>query len=141
LEWALNLAQIAPHAPILDRAALAALPSDAMPRVVFTFNPSVRLLASAYPVDRIWRANQEPVQAGVVELGGASRLQVYRAAAGPTFMVLEPAEFLFRQALHRGLPLGEAADAAAAADPMFDLALELRRMIQDDVISGFTLAS
>ncbi|HEX2113456.1 MAG TPA: DNA-binding domain-containing protein [Alphaproteobacteria bacterium] len=140
LEWALNLAQIAPHVPRLDHPALAALPSVAMPRVVFTFNPSVRLLASAYPVDRIWRANQEPVQAGVVELGGASRLQIHRAASGPTFKSLGPAEFLFSQALHLGLPLGEAAEGALAADPMFDLAFELRRMIQDDVISGFTLA-
>lgn len=139
LEWALNLAQIAPHAPRLDRAALAALPTHALPGVVFTVNSSVRLLASAYAIDRIWLANQEPVQPGVVEIAGASRLQVYRAVDGPAFAALEPAQFAFRQALQRGLTLGEAAEVAASADPMFDLALELRRMIQEDVISGFTL--
>ena len=52
---------------------------------------------------------------------------------------MEPAEFLFRQALLRGLPLSDAADAAMAADPMFDLALELRRMIQEGVIASFAL--
>jgi len=140
LEWALNLAQIAPHAPTLDRAALAALPAEALPRVVFTFSPSVRLLASSYAVDRIWFANQEPVQAGVVELGGGARLQVYRAVDGAAFDTLEPAEFLFRQALQRGLTLGEAAEIAAAADPMFDLALDLRRMMQEGILSSFNPA-
>jgi hypothetical protein len=140
LEWALNLAHIAPHAPRLDRASLAALPPETLPRLVCTFAPSLRLLASAYAIDRIWLANQEPVQAGVVELGGGARLQIYRAVDGPVFHALDQAEFLFRQALLRGLPLGEAADAASAADPMFDLALELRRMIQEDVISSFNLA-
>lgn len=140
LEWALNLAQIAPHAPKLDRAALAAQPPEALPRIVLTFVPSMRLLASSYAIDRIWLANQEPVQSGVVELGGGARLQIHRAVDRPVFHALEPAEFLFRQVLRRGLPLGAAADVALAADPMFDLALDLRRMIQDDVLSSFTLA-
>lgn len=139
LEWALNLAQIAPHGERLDRAALAALPPGALPRLVFSFDTSMQLLASAYAIDRIWLANQEPVQPGVVEIAGASRLQVYRAVDGPVFVALDPAQFIFRHALKRGLPLGDAAEAASAADPMFDLALELRRMIQEDVISGFTL--
>ena len=64
LEWALNLAQIAPHASTLDRAALAALAPETLPRVVFAFAPSIRLLASSYAIDRIWFANQEPVQPG-----------------------------------------------------------------------------
>jgi hypothetical protein len=140
LEWALNQAQIAPHAPALDPTALAAVVPDVLPRVVFAFAPSVRLLASSYAVDRIWFANQEPVQPGVVQLGGGARLQVYRAVDGAVFESLEPAEYLFRQALLRGQMLGEAAEIAAAADPMFDLALALRRMIQEHVISSFTLA-
>lgn len=139
LEWALNLARIAPHAPRLDRAALASLPSDAFPRLAFAFDPSLRLVASPYAVDRIWLANQEPVQPGVVEIAGGARLQIHRAAEEAGFAALDPAQFLFRHALQRGRPLGEAAEAATAADPMFDLALELRRMIQDDVISDFTL--
>ena len=140
LEWALNLAQIAPYAPPLDQAALASVPVEALPRIVFVFNGSMRLLASAYAIDRIWRANQEPTQPGVVELAGPCRLQVYRGEAGSVFRALEPAEFLFRQALQRGLPLCDAAESAVAADPMFDLALELRRMIKEDVISGFALS-
>jgi hypothetical protein len=138
LEWALNLAQIAPHAPRLDRAALADVPPDALPGLRFTFDPAVRLLASSFPVDRIWRANQEPV-AGVVELAGAGRIEVRRGAAGPCFETLHPAAFAFRQALHRGLPLGAAADEAASTDPMFDLTLELGRMIRQDAFSSFTI--
>jgi hypothetical protein len=139
LEWALNLARIAPRAPRLDLAALAALPPDALPRIVFSFDPSVGLLASAHAIDRIWFANQEPAESCVIDITGASRLQVYRAVDGPVFASLEPAQFLFRQALQRGLPLGDAAEAACAADPMFDLALELRRMMQEHVISEFAL--
>jgi hypothetical protein len=138
LEWALNLAQIAPHAPRLDRAALADVPANALPGLRFTFDPAVRLLASSYPVDRIWRANQEPL-AGIVELAGACRIEVRRDATGPVLEALEPASFVFRQAMYRGLPLGVAAEAAANTDPMFDLALELGRMIQHDVFSSFTI--
>ena len=138
LEWALNLAQIAPHAPRVDRVALAAVPPDALPGLRFAFHPAMRLLASPYPVDRIWRANQEST-AGAVELSGASRVEVRRDTAGPVFETLEPASFVFRQALHRGLPLGVAAEAAASTDPMFDLARELGRMIRQDAFSSFTI--
>lgn len=139
LEWAFNLAQTAPYGATLDYLALARVAPADLPGLSFSFDPAVRLLASSYPIDRIWLANQDPPQVGEIELTGDSRLQIYRARSEAVFRTLEPASFLFRKALHRRVPLGAAAEAALAADPMFDLMLELSQMIREGVISGFAI--
>jgi hypothetical protein len=139
LEWALNCARIARYGAPLDHLALAKVAPAELPNLTFGFDPAVRLLASSYPIDRIWLANQEPPQAGAVELAGDSRLQIYRARSEAVFRTLEPASFLFRKALQRRVALGDAAETALAADPMFDLMLELSQMIREGVISGFTI--
>ena len=58
LEWALHAAQHAEDAVPLDLRQLAEIPPETVPRLVFTLDPSLTLLASPWPIDRIWDANQ-----------------------------------------------------------------------------------
>ena len=59
LEWAMSAALHAPDVDAMDPACLAHVAAEDMPRLTFAVDPSVSFLASPWPVDRIWRANQD----------------------------------------------------------------------------------
>ena len=69
LEWLAHTLYYQPELPPLDIAALAALPQQTHDRLSFAINPACGLLASLYPIDRIWLSNQpEVVEPEPVEL-------------------------------------------------------------------------
>jgi len=136
LEWALCAARHAVGAGPIRAEALRDVPPARVAGLTFRLDPTLTLLASPWPLDRIWRANQpESDPDAVVDLAdGGVCLEVRRLDGEPGFRALDPATHAFRQALHAGRPLGEAAAAAAGADPAFDLALALHALIGDSVL-------
>lgn len=132
LEWARIEISFAAEAPTLDLAALAARPAEKQGHLMLALRPSIGLVASPYPVDRIWHANrQEPVPP--VDLGsGPVRLLIWRNPAGVSFEPLGIGSFAFFEAGARSATLEKAAEAALAADPEFDLvaALAIHRRCQ-----------
>jgi hypothetical protein len=130
LEWALNVAYHAAPAPILAASEIAAVPPADLPRLRLRFNPSVSLLASPYPVDQIWQANQPGTDAdAIVDLdAGASHLMTFRRYGDAVWERLSPASYAFRVCLASGDPLERAAEAALALDENLDLAGELRAL-------------
>jgi hypothetical protein len=143
LEWALHAAAHAPDTPALDPGPLRRLPPAAAARLVVRFNPSVSLLASRWPVDRIWRANQPDADPGAtVDLGeGGVSLEARRLDDEPVFRALPPGAFALRRALADGRPLADAAGVALATDPTLDLARALEDVFRDGVLAGFAVAS
>lgn len=130
LEWALNVAYHAAPAPILDASVIAAVPPADLPRLRLRFHPSVSLLASPYPVDHIWQANQPGADPNaIVDLdAGASHLMIYRRYGDAVWERLDPAPYAFRAALAGGEPLARAAGAAVAQEEHLDLSAELRTL-------------
>ena len=59
LEWAMSAALHAPDVDAMDPAILANVATEDMPRLTFAVDPSVSYLESPWPVERIWRANQD----------------------------------------------------------------------------------
>jgi hypothetical protein len=104
LEWALHRARHAALAPPLARARLTADSHIA-------FAPGTSLLASPWPVDRIWETNQAGFTGDTeVRLGsGAVQLLVAREPEGARFSRLDAAEHALLEGLSRGLPLERAA--------------------------------
>jgi hypothetical protein len=143
LEWSLHAAAHAADAPALDPESLRALPPADAARLVVRFHPSVSLLTSPWPIDRIWRANRPDGDAdATVDLGwGGVSVEVRRLEDEPVLRALPPGPFALRRALADGRPLAEAADLAVAADPMLDLALALHDLLRDGVLVGFAVAS
>jgi hypothetical protein len=141
LEWALAAAAHATDAVPLSPATLRDLGADGVMRAAFRFHPSVTLLESPWPVDRIWRANQpETDPTATVDLtAGGVCLEILRLDEEAVFHALEPADYALRHALAGGAALETAAPAALARDPAFDLARALRALFETDLLIGFTL--
>ena len=143
LEWALNRALHAEDAVALDPRSLAAVPADEVGRLKLRLRPSVSLLESSWPIDRIWRANQPGAdsEATVSLDAGGVRLEVYRLEDDVVFRPVAPGTYAFRQALACDLDLQSAVEAARSADPSFDLTDALRELLDDGLIVGASATS
>ena len=136
LEWAMNAALHAPDALPLEPEALRALDPAALARLTLRLDPSATLLASRWPVDAIWRANQAGADLTVtvdLDAGGAS-LEVRRVDDGVVLRALPPATFALRAALAAGRTLEDAVEQALDTDPAFDLAGEIRALLDERLL-------
>lgn len=138
LEWAMNRALHAEDAVALDPRWLGAVPPDEVGRLKLRLHPSVALLESSWPIDRIWRANQPGVdpEATVSLDAGGVRLEVYRAENEVVFRAITPGTYAFRQALASDLDLQSAVETARAAAPSFDLTHALSELLDQGLIVG-----
>ncbi len=139
LEWAIDQANIATDTAPLELKALAAVAPEALAELRFRLHPSARLIASAFPVMRIWQVNQpEHVSVERVDLGeGADTLLVTRADQGVVIERIGKGEHAFLAALAANAPLGVAAERAVDAASEFDLAAALRRHVANHVLVAF----
>ena len=128
LEWAVNAALYAADvAPVAPQALDVQMPVG--------LHPSVTLLASPWPIDAIWRANQPGAEDVEVDLGaGGVQLQIWRDGGDVVFRALSRLAFAFRAALASTGMLEAAADAALATDAGADLSAEVRALLDEQVL-------
>jgi hypothetical protein len=139
LEWAIDEAQRAADCasePETVLAALAAVPPERLTEAELRLDPSCRLVASEYPILRLWQVNQSDHRGDdTVDLdAGGDALLVRREEAGVSLRQLPPGELAFLSALAAPSPLGAALAAAQLADPAFDLGAALRAGIAGGTI-------
>lgn len=137
LEWCWHRAFHAPDEDGLDIAALGRVAESDTPRLAFRLPGSAHLLASDYPVQRIWQVNQEDWSGDdAVDLdAGGARLIVWRR--GHEMRIDEPdaAEWSLLAELAADRTLGEIAAAATVTD----LDAVLPRCVHNGWIAGFDL--
>lgn len=140
LEWAYHESFHAPDAVPAVPADLATLAASHYREVRLRLHPAVRLLASNWPVLRIFGVNQ-PDHAGdsTVDLDreGSCRVLVARPGMDVAFHPLTPGEFVFLSALGRDAGLTGAFEEAIASDSGFDLTEALMRGFGRGVFSDF----
>ena len=137
LEWAWHRAfHAADQAPLaLER--LAAVPPEQYGKLRFRLHPSVQLIASDYPILRIWQVNQ-PEYAGNVAVNladGGVRLLVARRELEVVIESLSVGDDALLRAFVAGRRFEEASAMALAAQPDYDLAAALRRYVASAVIT------
>lgn len=141
VEWAINQALHAENLAAITRRDLSAVSAADAPRLLLSLHPSLRLIESRWPIERIWRANQtdgDPDLAIDLDSGGV-RLQVHCRGDRVKIKSLTECEFAFLRALADGKPLGAAADAALYIDLLFDLTLALGTLLEEGGAVGFRL--
>lgn len=114
LEWLVCQAFHAFDEPPADLAPLAAMPVKAWAQVRLRFQPSVGLIASAWPIRDIWAARSGPRGTVNVKLvNQPQRVLVCRRGVTVTCELLEEDAFALLQRLAAGEPLGAACGALA----------------------------
>jgi hypothetical protein len=140
LEWAVLEARNAPDAAPITPEGLRQVPIADYPNLTLRLDPSLRLLRTLWAVERIWAAHQDDERQAPIELGGeGSRLIVRRRGAEVEVESVDPATFAFLAALRQGRCLATAGAAGLAADPFFDMALALRRLLAEQGLVGFSV--
>jgi len=128
--------------PVTHKALATALADpEALPQVGFTLVPALQLLASRHAVVSLWAAHQS--EAAALELSGidtdaAETALICRLDLDVSIYRLAPGAACFVANLQVGLPFGEAAAAALAADPDFDPAATLALLLGAGAIAGIT---
>lgn len=138
LEWTCDRVFHAADHPPLDITRLAGIPPEAYNDIRFRLHPASGLLASPYPVLRIWQVNQDEYRGDPeVDLGeGGVNMLVTRRDFALQIEGLPDGEFRFLSSLSQGAPLLKAADATRV-DADFDLGAALARFVAEGVIVGF----
>jgi hypothetical protein len=138
LEWAYEEALIAADAQPMTVDALSEIDPADYEQLRFDLHPASKLVRSAYPIVRIWRANQpETASDELIDLrAGGERVLVLRTAEGIEFHSLPLGDFAALDAFARGEPLGVALDEAQQADAAFDLGAALVRFMRLNVLVG-----
>jgi hypothetical protein len=125
LEWAVNCAMHAPDLEPLDLKKLAAIEPNDQSRLRFVAHPSVRLMRSDYPVDRIWQAvlARDDAELTTLDLNaGPVNLLVERRTGGVEVICLDQSAWLLLAALCSGEPWHSAIERAANLDASTALA-------------------
>lgn len=140
LEVAWTHAHHAADAEPLTPQALSALDSERLGELRLSLLPSHRLLASAYPVDAIWRSNQPDAEDEDIRLDrGPVHLLVQRPAMAVEIRPVSRGAFSFLMALVARQPLAAAWDSALATDPAFNLAAVLGDLLAGRAFGGYSL--
>jgi hypothetical protein len=142
LEWLINSALHSCALTAIDGRDLAHLSSADYPRLILALQPSLRLIESPWPIDRIWHQNKPGAAGeGMIDLdAGGCRLEIRQRGEDVVFRPLEAGEFALRDSLAKGRNLESSVEAALAQDPLFDTAHGLRRLFAEGLIVGFSLA-
>ena len=143
LEWAINEAWHAPDAPAFCENAMGPLSAGVLSALRVHLHPSCRLIASPFPVDRIWSVHQgDCSDPDVVDLGaGGTRLLVHRQEDDVGWVKLSPADFAFLDELITGTSLEGALVTARTADSAFAPTALLAALIEGGLVSSISAVS
>jgi hypothetical protein len=134
-EWLMVRAHQAPDVQPLLAASLADIAPDRLVRLRLCLHGSVGVLASAWPIHRIWAMHRTDWDGSQVSLDeGGVMLLVGRTAGDVTWRVLEGAEAAFIAAIADSATLGDACGAVVQAGG--DPGLVLARFLADGILAS-----
>jgi hypothetical protein len=117
LEWARHQSAVAVAHASVSAELLGRYAPDQLEHLVFLLQPSLRLLASDFPIFTVWQNNQvddaPPVDQSVGSECGLVRMRI----DGVEVRSLDPRHFSYLSALAAGAPLGQAVATAGFDQP------------------------
>lgn len=125
LEAARTRAYHAADAPPLTAADLASVSQETLADLCFDLHPSLDIISSRFPVVTIWAMNAGDLELAEISDWSAETALVVRPALDVEVRRLPPGADIFLNSLAAGNRLADAAGAALAQSPDFDLAANL----------------
>jgi hypothetical protein len=146
LEAARTFAYHAADAEPLAAAAFGSVAPDAVGRLRLCLHPSVRLLASPWPVLSIWLAHvrgsdaqdQPNPELGRIDLTRSEAVLIARPRNEVRQWLLPAGGHEFLAAIAAGAPLADAAAQAEVTMPHFEPTASLTLLIQAEIVVGLT---
>jgi hypothetical protein len=129
LEWARNSAYYAADAEPIDVVDLANL--------IFRLHPSHRLVASNFPIQEIWRANQPEEEPSDITLDAGVHMLIVRPQFYVEHHVLDGGTFGFLVALAMGQTIDVATSAAQTHNASFDVGSAISSLLLTNVFTSF----
>jgi hypothetical protein len=123
LEWARQSAAVIAFATPVGADALGGFAPEQLEGLHFTLQPSLRLIASPFPVVSVWLANQMENAPPVDQSLGAEHAMALARPDGVEIARLAPDVFSYLSALAGGAALGEAMTRAQLDGPRLTQAL------------------
>jgi Putative DNA-binding domain len=140
LEWLFHQSSLANDNSFFDWTSLAKVVSSET--LTFLLSPSVSIMRSTMPVDKIWLMNQVNAPENVeLSLDGDSDtfIVLFRQELKTEMMTLIESEFTFLQSIENGLNFATAIESAKAVDDSISIDHCLKKYIELGVISGFSI--
>jgi hypothetical protein len=134
LEAARTRAYHAADATPVGAAELARLESEALIGLRVQLHPSLEIVCSKHPIVTIWTMNCGERAPAAIETWSPEDALIVRPHLEVEVRLLPPGGAAFLDALAQGQSLGEAADAAIAGSPEFDLTGNLAGLISFGLI-------
>lgn len=141
LDWAYHEVFFMPTPPSFPVDHLKKIPNSHHDYLKFTLSPACRLIASAFPIHRIWEANQpDIISPDLVNLNEAGiQLLVKRTHLSMQLIPIALADWDFLMLLESNLSLHETSVLVMKNHPEFDLPGSLQRFIADSVLTDFAI--
>jgi hypothetical protein len=141
LEWAFHQSSLANDAIIIDWSTLAKV-RDIL-QLTFLLPPSLSLIYSVFPVDKIWHLNQDNTPADLdLELTNdqddASFIVLFRQQLKTVILPITAGEFSFLNAFNNKDTFEKAIVVASAKQVDFSVDETLKKFIELGVIIGFS---
>jgi len=139
LEWLFHQSSLADDAATTDWARLAKIEEDEVLQIKFKLAPSVSLIRSIFPIEKIWQMNQLDAEHGTpVDFDGSETfLLLYRNGLKIDFVAIPFAEYVFLLAFYQGLTFEKAIDNSTREQASILIDDTLHKYIKLGVISGF----
>ena len=137
LEWAREMAGLAENLPALGADVLSRFAPEDLGQLIFTLQPSLKLVSSPYPVFSVWTANQVENAPPVDQSAGDERVLILGRVETVDMRLLAPPLFSYLSALDRGATLGDAMTAAGLDEAGLLAALQFS--FAEGLVSGVSL--
>ncbi len=143
LEWSILEAFDAPDAAPLEAEALAGIPQERWPEILFQLTPSLRVLQLAWPVHEIWQQAQDG-EALSEPPAAATALRVWRQDLRVFHRSIGTDEHQALKAIAAGAPFAEVCERIVAAAGDAEGAARVSRLLgewfSDGLLTGFSFA-
>jgi len=146
LDWAWHVVFHTASTPRIDLGSMLArmstMSDDARAAMRLGWQPAARLVASPFPVLRIWQMHQSPPPeedsgTPVVDLdAGGEAVLVIQSAGEVILEGLRPGEYALLEGLSNGARLGDAVAAALEVDGSFDVAPAIAHHLSLGTLAG-----
>lgn len=140
LEWAFHQSSLADDAQTTDWSTLAQA-SDIL-QLTFLVTPSLLLISSTFPIDKIWHLNQDDVSSDKEvefddEQNNDTFVALFRQQLKTVVLPITAAEFTLLHAFDNGETFEKAIVVASKKQADFSIDISLKKFIELGVISGF----